>query len=278
MPNTISSKALRQIVKNDIYDSELKKRLLRLGAPHLDTLIREAGVVLEDRLRLVTGPSDLVGVKLVDDVFDFGNKKLIYSQHIGEQEGVKMLYRGAMQFIRNPPMHKLVEYPIEKAKLLLRLIDSLLLLLPKSNLPGKKAEHPSRIVSSQEFLDRVKEQRPSAHDVMKIVLSKMQETVAKTDGRFKVGYLSVTANLYWRDVKGHWRRFFILNSKMGVTKIRMDYLRKGGYDEIADKLREISTPLFPNITDKSSGTLRVTDVKSDDLCQLVEKLVSAFPN
>ena len=43
-----------------------------------------------------------------------------------------MLYRGAMQFIRNPPMHKLADYPLETARVFIRLIDSLLLLLPKS--------------------------------------------------------------------------------------------------------------------------------------------------
>ena len=45
-----------------------------------------------------------------------------------------MLYRGAMQFIRNPPMHKLVEYKEETARLLLRLIDSLLQLLSEAEI------------------------------------------------------------------------------------------------------------------------------------------------
>ena len=40
-----------------------------------------------------------------------------------------MLYRGAMQFIRNPPMHKLIQYPESTVRLFLRLIDSLLRLL-----------------------------------------------------------------------------------------------------------------------------------------------------
>ena len=277
MTNTISSKALKQIVENEIYDSELRKRLARLGAPHLDTLIREAGVVLEDRLRSVTGLSDVHGVKLVDDAFDVSNMKMIYSQHPGEQDGVRMLYRGAMQFIRNPPMHKLVEYPIEKARLLLRLIDSLLLLLPRPIVNGNPSQRPPKIASSFEFLEKVKEKGPSAYEVMKTVLAKMQEIAEKTGNRFKIGFLSVTANLYWRDKKGHWRRFFVLNSKMGAARVRMDYLRKGGYDGLATKLGEISSPLFPNISDRSSGTLKVTDVTADDLCQLVEKLANVFP-
>ncbi len=130
MTTSVSSNRLKQIVKDEINDPALKKRLSKLGSPHLDTLIRESGVVLEDRLRSVSGLNE-DGVRLVDAAFSPGDKMLRFSQHPGEQEGVKMLYRGAMQFIRNPPMHKLVDYPIDTAKVLIRLIDSLLLLLPE---------------------------------------------------------------------------------------------------------------------------------------------------
>ncbi|MBN1935729.1 MAG: hypothetical protein JW934_13760 [Anaerolineae bacterium] len=59
---------------------------------------------------------------------------LIFSSHSGEQDGVRVLYRGAMQFIRNPPMHKLIEYPENTARLLIRLVDSLLQLLSEAKL------------------------------------------------------------------------------------------------------------------------------------------------
>ena len=130
MTTSVSSSKLKQIVKSEINDLELKKRLSKLGSPHLDTLIREAGVVLENRLRSVSGLTE-DGVKLVDAAFSQSDKMLKFSQHPGEQEGVKMLYRGAMQFIRNPPMHKLIDYRVDTARVLIRLIDSLLLLLPE---------------------------------------------------------------------------------------------------------------------------------------------------
>jgi len=115
---------------DEIIDEALKKRLSRLGSPPLDTLIREAGVVLEDRLRTTSGAdSNLHGKDLVEAVLGPGKGMLIFSSHPGEQDGVRMLYRGAMQFIRNPPMHKLVEYPESTARLFIRLIDSLLQLL-----------------------------------------------------------------------------------------------------------------------------------------------------
>jgi len=132
MAGSISSSKLRQIIKTEINDHELRQRFSKLGSPHLDTLIREAGVVLEDRLRSASGHTTLYGVELVDAALGTGDKALKFSLHPGEQEGARMLYRGAMQFIRNPPMHKLADYPLETARVFIRLIDSLLLLLPKS--------------------------------------------------------------------------------------------------------------------------------------------------
>lgn len=125
-----SNSALREIT-----DEVLKKRIGTLLESPLDTMIREAGVVLEDRLRAKgKAGSDLTGVKLVDDLLTPEKGKLVFSSHYGEQEGVRMLYRGAMQFIRNPPMHKLVEYPENTARLLIRLVDSLLQLLSEAEL------------------------------------------------------------------------------------------------------------------------------------------------
>lgn len=120
---------------NEITDEVLKKRIGTLLESPLDIMIREAGVVLEDRLRAKGKASnDLTGVKLVDDLLSPEKAKLVFSSHSGEQDGVKMLYRGAMQFIRNPPMHKLVEYPENTARLLIRLVDSLLQLLSEAEL------------------------------------------------------------------------------------------------------------------------------------------------
>jgi hypothetical protein len=113
-----------------IVDAMLRSRLLPLGSSPLDTLIREAGVVLEDRLRsLAPAGSTSYGIRLVEDVLSPQNGTLVFSSHAGEQEGVYMLFRGAMQFIRNPPMHRLIEYHEDTAHLFISLIDSLLSLL-----------------------------------------------------------------------------------------------------------------------------------------------------
>jgi hypothetical protein len=127
----------RTSVWGEIADDVLRERLRRLGSPPLDALIREAGVVLEDRLRRVASDAEgrFHGVGLVDAVFNSKNGMLIISQNHGEQEGVALFYRGAMQFIRNPPMHRLIEYPESTARLFLRLIDSLLQLLSELGRP-----------------------------------------------------------------------------------------------------------------------------------------------
>jgi hypothetical protein len=113
-----------------IGDQKLKDRLEKLGSAPSDTIIREAGVILEDRLRIISGiRRNLHGAKLIDAIFNPDDGVLVFSDHPGEQEGVRMLYRGAMQFIRNPPMHKLMDYSDRALTLFIRMIDSLLQLL-----------------------------------------------------------------------------------------------------------------------------------------------------
>jgi len=116
---------------DEVIDEALKDRLAKLKSAPLDTTLREAGVVLESRLRKVGGDVDknLSGVQLVDAVFNPEKGSLIFSDHPAEQEGIKLLFRGAIQFVRNPPMHKLIDYQEGSARTLIRLIDSLLLLL-----------------------------------------------------------------------------------------------------------------------------------------------------
>jgi hypothetical protein len=115
-------------------DEGLQNRLSRLQNTPLDTLIREAGVVLEDRLRQIAGDAGTGkhGVDLVDAVLAPNRGVLQFSQHPGEQDGIRILYRGAMQFVRNPPMHNLIDYQASAAQIQLRLIDTLLRLLAEN--------------------------------------------------------------------------------------------------------------------------------------------------
>ena len=123
-------------VLGEIMDEELKERLeplFRHESLPLDTIVREASVLLEHRLRQLTGAGDtLSGVQLVDATLQPSRCAIRFSDHDGEQDGARFLYRGAMQFIRNPPMHRLVTYPEATARALVRLTDCLLVLLSQA--------------------------------------------------------------------------------------------------------------------------------------------------
>ncbi len=115
---------------DEVADPAFKERLARLESAPLDTVVREAGVVLEDRLRSVGGvPGAIYGVELLDAVLGPQSGTLVFSADSREQEGVRQLFRGAMAFVRNPPMHRLKEYRRQTARSFVRLVDALLLLL-----------------------------------------------------------------------------------------------------------------------------------------------------
>jgi uncharacterized protein (TIGR02391 family) len=123
----------REVPRHIIADEELRNdctKLLEDKETYIDA-IRRAGVVFEERLRTTlggVGPGKY-GVDLVDDAFKISSGKLIISDHPAEQEGVHMLFRGAVQFVRNPPAHKKVQYTELEAWQTISLIDYLLLLL-----------------------------------------------------------------------------------------------------------------------------------------------------
>jgi hypothetical protein len=119
--------------RKSIDDKILRQRLQRLGTAPLDTIIREAGVILEDRIRQVANETDqsLHGISLVDAVLTPGKAKIVFSKLPAEQDGARLLFRGAIQFIRNPAMHHLIDYPEKEADIFLQVIDSLLQLLDR---------------------------------------------------------------------------------------------------------------------------------------------------
>lgn len=128
----------REVVHHRIVDKELSDDCAR----HLDKqetfidAIRRAGVVLEERLKDTVGDDGpgkfKEGVELVDYALMPNTGKLMISDHPAEQDGVRMLFRGAVQFVRNPPAHKKVQYTELQAWQTVGLIDYLLLLLQQA--------------------------------------------------------------------------------------------------------------------------------------------------
>lgn len=113
-----------------IRDEELRRRcedLLAAGA-HYDRVVREACVILENRVRVAIGADkDVVGTTLMERAFSAKSGLLQLSRLDQEQVGAMQLYRGVMAFFRNDAGHHLIDtYSQEDALRLVAWIDLLL--------------------------------------------------------------------------------------------------------------------------------------------------------
>jgi uncharacterized protein (TIGR02391 family) len=113
-----------------IADDELRQRcedLLAADAHH-DRVIREACVILEDRVRKAIGTGkDVVGVSLMQKAFSPNKNLLRLSAHDQEQLGAMNIYSGVMAFFRNAAGHNLIDtYSQEDALRFVVFVDLLL--------------------------------------------------------------------------------------------------------------------------------------------------------
>lgn len=121
-------------------DADLKQRCLPiLGAgstdPKLwDSVVRTAGVILEERLRNVGGITDAsrIGRDLVNDVFGKTGSLAGKFPTDSEREGYRDMYAGIVGIVRNPYAHRLMDPTPEDGgafavfiNLLLKLLEDL---------------------------------------------------------------------------------------------------------------------------------------------------------
>ena len=153
-------------ITDRLQDDELRERLENLKSTHFDTRLREAGVILENRLRGLIGSKGHgeTGSRLVDLAFAPNSGALKVSEVTSEQQGLHSLYRGAIQFIRNPPMHKLIEYPEQTAYALLTMIDALLVLLDEVTAPQRNPEEKDRKRHVKFTVDMLRQALATARD------------------------------------------------------------------------------------------------------------------
>lgn len=129
-----------------VVDEVLRKRCLPLlraidgqGArDQYDSVIREMSVVLEDRVREVSGyignasGADLLGITMARDPL-----LIRFSPERNVQEAAHLFFRGYSGLVRNEVMHRLVEsYTRERVVQLLGTVDYLLYLLSRAELPA----------------------------------------------------------------------------------------------------------------------------------------------
>ena len=117
-----------------IADDELRQRCedLLVAEAHHDRVIREACVILEDRVRKATGArKDMVGVRLMQMAFG-KNGPLRLSENAQEQSGAIQIYSGVMAFFRNAAGHNLIDsYTQEDALRFVVFVDLLLAMISK---------------------------------------------------------------------------------------------------------------------------------------------------
>ncbi len=116
-----------------IADDELRQRCedLLTAEDHYDRVIREACVILENRVRTAIGANkDVVGTGLMEMAFGPKGGQLRFSTVDQEQRGVMELYRGIMAFFRNTTGHHIIDtYTQDDALRFVAWIDLLLAML-----------------------------------------------------------------------------------------------------------------------------------------------------
>jgi hypothetical protein len=122
-----------------ILDEQLSDRCLDLllkfvaegRADRFDTVLQEAGRILEVRLREAAGAAqDLAGVELAKFALGGPNPPLVLSTVPAEQEAAHLFFRGVFGFLRNPTHHRFLgQLALERVMQHLGLIDYLLGLL-----------------------------------------------------------------------------------------------------------------------------------------------------
>lgn len=116
-----------------ITDDELRQRCedLLSAEGHYDRVIREACVILENRVRAaISANKDVIGTALMENAFGPKNKLLIFSTLEQEQVGVMQIYRGVMAFFRNSAGHHIIDtYSQDDALRFVAWIDLLLAML-----------------------------------------------------------------------------------------------------------------------------------------------------
>jgi len=116
-PDTSFIKYLKPLTGIDEFDEELKTRCIPLlatgGSDSMlwDSVVRTAGVILEERLRDVGCTSDpnLTGQGLVNTVFSKSGILASKFTIDSERQGYRDLYAGIVGSFRNPSAHRLID-------------------------------------------------------------------------------------------------------------------------------------------------------------------------
>lgn len=116
-------------------DEELMRRCGSLiHMDKFDEAVRNAFVLLEERLRQAVNQEGMTGTQLANYAFNSTNGPL--AKHLGhnqaEREGLRELYSGAFKLFRNPTAHGVADYSAAEGKAIIGLVDLLLKMLERA--------------------------------------------------------------------------------------------------------------------------------------------------
>ncbi len=134
-------------------DEELMQHcghLIHIGA--FDEAVRNAFILLEDRLRQAVKKEGMTGTDLANYAFSPKDGPLAkqLTNNVAERDGLRELYSGAFKLFRNPAAHGVVGYDSVQGKAIISLVNLLLKILDKAVHPELIPDNVERILSEVE--------------------------------------------------------------------------------------------------------------------------------
>ena len=128
-------RAVEKLERFNIADDALREACLDLlnGKSRFDRAVNQALIVLEDRVRTMTGlPETMVGKALMNKALG-EDGPIILSSIAPEQDGSRLHFMGMYGMLRNPTGHRIIRtYDREDAVAVVLYVDFLLKLLRRS--------------------------------------------------------------------------------------------------------------------------------------------------
>ena len=116
-------------------DAELLNRCSDfLHTGKYDEAVRNAFILLEERLRSAVNKDGMTGTQLANHAFNSTTGPLakVLGNNEAEREGLRELYSGAFKLFRNPTAHGVVGYDLVEGKSIIGLVNLLLKMISKA--------------------------------------------------------------------------------------------------------------------------------------------------
>jgi hypothetical protein len=140
---------IRAGLDSRVTDRELytrTKKIIETG--QMDAALREASVILEERLRNMHPESkSLYGHKLIEKTLHPESGYIKLSENLSEREGIYLLTSGLFKWFRNPVIHHSMDISPEEALETLKFFNLMLRILKKKGKIADPTSNTSDVIS-----------------------------------------------------------------------------------------------------------------------------------